>query len=329
MNDDVTRILSAAQAGDPRAAAELLPLVYDELRKLAANRMASERSDHTLQATALVHEAYLRLLGSGAKAQNWNGRGHFFAAAAEAMRRILVENARRRLNAKAGGGRRREGLDGLDVPAEGAGPGGLDLLALDEALARLERAEPRKAAVVKLRFFAGLTNDQAAERLQPLVYDELRKLAAQKLTAEKPGQTLQATALVHDAYLRLVGPGADGARLFRDRGHFFAAAAATMRRILIDNARRKLTRKRGGGVDVKREPLEAVAAPEPDEELLALDEALKKLAEHDPQKARLVELRYFAGLTGEQAAEAMGISPTTADRYWAYARAWLQAEVRR
>ena len=169
---------------------------------------------------------------------------------------------------------------------------------------------------------------QAAERLLPLVYDELRKLAARKLTAEKPGQTLQATALVHDAYLRLVGPGGDAPRLFRDRGHFFAAAAAAMRHILIDNARRKLTRKRGGGGEAaKREPLEAVAAPEPDEELLALDEALRKLAEHDPQKAKVVELRYFAGLTGEQAAEALGISPTTADRHWAYARAWLQNEV--
>jgi RNA polymerase sigma factor (TIGR02999 family) len=126
-----------------------------------------------------------------------------------------------------------------------------------------------------------------------------------------------------------VGPSAGSPRLYRDRGHFFAAAAAAMRRILTDNARRKLTRKRGGGVDgVIREPLEAVAAPEPDDELLALDEALRKLAVTEPQKARLVELRYFAGLTGEEAAEALGISPTTADRHWAYARAWLQAEVR-
>src|SRR5215207_9338209 len=147
---------------------------------------------------------------------------------------------------------------------------------------------------------------QAADRLLPLVYDELRKRAAQKLAHEKPGQTLQGTALVHDAYLRLVGSDGGSPRLYRDRGHFFAAAAAAMRRILIDNARRKLTRKRGGGVDwVIREPLEAVAAPEPDEELLALDEALRKLAVTEPQKARLVELRYFAGLTGEQAAEAM------------------------
>jgi RNA polymerase sigma factor (TIGR02999 family) len=165
---------------------------------------------------------------------------------------------------------------------------------------------------------------QAAGQLWPLVYDELRRLAAQKLSHEKAGQTLQATALVHEAYLRLVGP--QEPRSFRDRGHFFAAAAAAMRRILIDNARRKQTQKRGGGLH--RQPLEAVAAPEPDEELLALDEALQKLAAADPLKARLVELRYFAGLTGEQAAEVLGISPTTADRHWAYVRAWLQTEVR-
>jgi RNA polymerase sigma factor (TIGR02999 family) len=164
----------------------------------------------------------------------------------------------------------------------------------------------------------------AAEQLLPLVYDELRQLAAHKLAHEKPGHTLQATALVHEAYLRLFGQ--QEPRSFSDRGHFFAAAAATMRRILIDNARRKQTQKRGGSR--QRQPLEAVAAPEPDEELLALDEALQKLAAHDPDKARLVELRYFAGLTGEQAAAVLGISPTTADRHWAFARAWLQAEVR-
>jgi RNA polymerase sigma factor (TIGR02999 family) len=167
-------------------------------------------------------------------------------------------------------------------------------------------------------------DSQAAERLLPLVYDELRSLAEQKLAREKPGQTLQGTALVHDAYLRLVDQ--TNPRLYKDRGHFFAAAATAMRQILIDNARRKLTDKHGG--DMQRQPLEAVAAPEPDDELLALDEALKKLAIIEPQKARLVELRYFAGLTGEEAAEVLGISPTTADRHWAYARAWLQAEVR-
>ena len=163
-----------------------------------------------------------------------------------------------------------------------------------------------------------------AHKLLPLVYNELRKLAAQKLAKEKPGQTLQATALVHEAYLRLVGQ--DTGRPYRDRAHFFAAAAAAMRRILIDKARRKLTRKYGGAL--QRQPIELVAAPEPDEQLLALDGALQRLAEKDPQKAKLVELRYFAGLTADQAAEVLGISPTTADRYWAFARAWLQAEVR-
>jgi RNA polymerase sigma factor (TIGR02999 family) len=165
---------------------------------------------------------------------------------------------------------------------------------------------------------------QAASQLLPLVYDELRRLASQKLAQENPGQTLQPTALVHEAYLRLAGDKTQP-RSFKDRGHFFAAAAAAMRRILIDNARRKRAQKRGG--DMERQTLEAVAAPEPDEDLLALDEALEKLASRDPLKARLVELRYFAGLTGEEAADVLGISPTTADRHWAYARAWLRAEV--
>ncbi len=164
----------------------------------------------------------------------------------------------------------------------------------------------------------------AAGRLLPLVYDELRRLAARALGHEKPGQTLDATALVHEAFLRLVGDQPED-RHFQDRGHFFAAAATAMRRILIDNARRKRARKHGGGM--RRQDLEAVAAPEPDDDLLALDEALQKLAVRDPAKARLVELRFFAGLTGEQAAAVLGISPTTADRHWAYARAWLRAEV--
>jgi RNA polymerase sigma factor (TIGR02999 family) len=120
--------------------------------------------------------------------------------------------------------------------------------------------------------------------------------------------------------------GQEKGRLYKNRGHFFAAAATAMRRILVDKARRKQTRKHGG--DLRRQPVGFVAAAVPDEELLAVDEALRRLADKDPQKARLVELRYFAGLTGEQAAEVLGISPTTADRYWAYARAWLQAEVR-
>jgi RNA polymerase sigma factor (TIGR02999 family) len=159
---NVTRILSAAAAGDPHAAGQLLPLVYDELRKLATRRMADEPSGQTLQATALVHEAYLRLVDVGdAQQQHWNGRGHFFAAAAEAMRRILVENARRKHRLKAGGGRRRVDLDDVD-PAAIAGPAGVDVLALDEALGKLERDDRRKAELVKLRYFAGLTNDQAA-----------------------------------------------------------------------------------------------------------------------------------------------------------------------
>jgi RNA polymerase sigma factor (TIGR02999 family) len=165
----------------------------------------------------------------------------------------------------------------------------------------------------------------AAEQLLPLVYEELRQLAAQRLLHEKPGQTLQATALVHEAYLRLVGPADRGTRHWNNRSHFFAAAAESMRRILIDNARRKQTQKRGG--DLKRKELENIAGTEPDDVLLALDDALKKLAERDPVKAKLVELRYFAGLTVSEAAEVLGISPTTAKRHWTYARAWLQAEV--
>ena len=164
----------------------------------------------------------------------------------------------------------------------------------------------------------------AAEQLLPLVYDELRRLAAQKLAQEKPGQTLQATALVHEAYLRLVSVAKP--RVYRDRSHFFTAAASAMRRILVDSARRKLTQKRGGGLE--REKLDEVAAPHPDDELLALHKALNQFATDEPLKAQLVELRYFAGLTSKQAAEALGISPSTADRHWAYARAWLQAEVR-
>jgi RNA polymerase sigma factor (TIGR02999 family) len=164
----------------------------------------------------------------------------------------------------------------------------------------------------------------AAEQLLPLVYDELRKLAAAKLAQEKPGQTLQATALVHEVYLRLVG--SETPRSYRERSHFFASAAAAMRHILVDSARAKRSDKRGGVRE--REPLEDVAAPLPDDELLALHEALDQLAAEDPLKAQLVELRYFAGLTGDQVADVLGISPSTADRHWVFARAWLQAKVR-
>ncbi|UCC99332.1 MAG: sigma-70 family RNA polymerase sigma factor [Phycisphaerales bacterium] len=167
---------------------------------------------------------------------------------------------------------------------------------------------------------------KAADELLPLVYEQLRRLAARKMSQEPPGQTLQATALVHEAYIRLVGsedPNWSG------RTHFFAAAAEAMRRILIDNARRKQRLKRGG--EQQRVPLEdaAVAIEGPSEDILGLDEALTKLAIEDPVKADLVKLRYFAGLTIEQAAQMLGISRATADRYWSYARAWLFDEISR
>jgi RNA polymerase sigma factor (TIGR02999 family) len=163
---------------------------------------------------------------------------------------------------------------------------------------------------------------KAAEALLPLVYRELRRLAAAQMAREKPGQTLDATALVHEAYLRLVGPVDD--HRWQNRGHFFAAAAEAMRRILVENARRKARMKRGG--ERARVDLDAVdpAAPSTDDELLALDEALARLAEVDPAAAELVKLRYFAGLSIPQAAEALGIGARSADRLWAYARAWLR-----
>jgi RNA polymerase sigma factor (TIGR02999 family) len=162
---------------------------------------------------------------------------------------------------------------------------------------------------------------QVASQLLPLVYQELRRLAASKLAGERPGQTLQPTALVHEAYLRLVqGP---ATLHWKSRGHFFAAAAEAMRRILIANWRRKISLKRGGGW--QRQDLEnaELAAPEQGDDLLALDEALAQLSQTDALAADLVKLRYFAGLSSSQAAEALGISPRTADRTWAYARAWL------
>lgn len=170
----------------------------------------------------------------------------------------------------------------------------------------------------------------AAADLLPLVYEELRKLAAARLSHEPPGQTLEATALVHEAYLRLVGAGSasDGTgAAFDHRGHFFAAAAEAMRRILVETARRKQAAKHGGGWnrhDVAEFP---IAAPEPADDLLALDDALDQLAALDPAKAELVKLRYFAGLTIEQAAAALGISPATAKRHWTYSRAWLFQQV--
>jgi RNA polymerase sigma factor (TIGR02999 family) len=157
---DVTRVLAAIDRGDPHAAAELLPLVYDELRKLAAARLAAEPAGQTLQPTALVHEAYLRLVGGGDRA--WDGCGHFFAAAAIAMRRIVVETARRKNRLKHGGGRDRLDVELADLPTR-LPPD--DLIALDDALARLEQLDPAKAKLVTLRYFAGLTLEQAAEVL--------------------------------------------------------------------------------------------------------------------------------------------------------------------
>lgn len=165
---------------------------------------------------------------------------------------------------------------------------------------------------------------RAAEQLLPLVYDELRRLAAQRLAHERPGLTLQATALVHEAYLRLIGPETSP---WNSRGHFFSAAAEAMRRILIEDARRKGAEKHGGAL--RRVDLGGVDVPAsaPSVDVLALDEALSRLAAEDPTKAELVKLRFFGGLSVEDAGRVLGISRATADRYWAYARAWLYAEL--
>ena len=162
---------------------------------------------------------------------------------------------------------------------------------------------------------------QAAEKLLPLVYEELRKLAATRLAQEKPGQTLQATALVNEAYLRLVG--ASKVQQWNGRGHFFAAAAEAMRRILVENARRKSRLKHGSQFERVEVELAELPTRMADDDLLALDEALEKLRQEDAVKAQLITLRYFGGLTIEQAAEVMGISRVTAFRYWTFARAWL------
>jgi RNA polymerase sigma factor (TIGR02999 family) len=165
---------------------------------------------------------------------------------------------------------------------------------------------------------------KATDELLPLVYEELRLLAAQKLSHEQPGQTLQATALVHEAYIRLVG---EEPQSWENRGHFFAAAAEAMRRILIDHARHKQAHKCGGGRE--RMPLEDAEMTDPvtPEDILAVDDALAKLAAEDPQTAEIVKLRLFAGLSIEQAAEALGVSRATAYRQWTYARAWLRSEI--
>ncbi len=177
-----------------------------------------------------------------------------------------------------------------------------------QILSRIERGDP-----------------DAAAQLLPLVYDELRKLATAKMAHENPGQTLQATALVHEVYLRLVR--AEDAQRWDNRGHFFAAAAESMRRILVENARRKNRLKRGG--ELQRQELDdiSVVAPEIHEDLIALDAALDQLKSVDPQAAQLVHLRYFAGLSNAEAAKMLEISPRTADRVWAFARAWLHQEI--
>ena len=165
----------------------------------------------------------------------------------------------------------------------------------------------------------------AAEQLLPLVYDELRKLAAAKLAHEKPGQTLQATALVHEAYVRLAGENRQ--EPWCGRRQFFAAAAEAMRRILVDNARHKRSRKCGGDLERQEFDLQRLESRRPPEEILALHEALDALSEKDPTKAELVKLRYFVGLTIPEAAEILGISASSIDRHWAYARAWLHQQI--
>jgi RNA polymerase sigma factor (TIGR02999 family) len=179
--------------------------------------------------------------------------------------------------------------------------------------------------VTRLLDAATAGDPRAAAELLPLVYDELRRLAADKLGRESPGQTLQATALVHEAYLRLVG--GEQPREWNGRAHFFAAAAEAMRRILVDRARHKKSLRRGGGLVRAELREDAVAGPEALDEILAVDEALAGLAAADPRAAELVKLRYFAGLSVDETAQALNLSPRSVDRLWAYARAWLQRAV--
>jgi RNA polymerase sigma factor (TIGR02999 family) len=179
--------------------------------------------------------------------------------------------------------------------------------------------------VTRLLDAAAAGDRQAAADLLPLVYDELRQLAAARMAAESPGHTLESTALVHEAYLRLVGP--TGSRDFANRRHFFAAAAEAMRRILVESARRKRGPKQGGDRRRLEADLDAISAPGHAVDLLALDEALTRLAREAPLRAELVKLRFFAGLTMPEAAQALDISLATAERYWTYARTWLYAEL--
>jgi RNA polymerase sigma factor (TIGR02999 family) len=195
-----------------------------------------------------------------------------------------------------------------DVPRGGSAPWVPPMSDVTRILSAIEQGDP-----------------QAAGQLLPLVYDELRKLAAHKLAQEKPGQTLQATALVHEAYLRLVDDSASPH--WNSRGHFFAAAAEAMRRILVEQARHKKSAKRGGQLRRIALPEERLAAPRQNVDLVALDEALEKLARHDGRKAELVKLRFFVGLTLREAADVLGIAESTADADWAYAKSWLRVEL--
>jgi RNA polymerase sigma factor (TIGR02999 family) len=197
---------------------------------------------------------------------------------------------------------------GEDIPLDVSSVGVLSMSEVTRVLSAIEEGDPH-----------------AAEQLLPLVYQELRQLAAQKLAQEKPGQTLEATALVHEAYLRLVDT--KKAQHWNSRGHFFAAAAEAMRRILVEEARRKRRSRHGGGF--QRVNLEEAVSytQESADELLSVNEALDKLAQEDPKKAELVKLRFFAGLSVQEAADVLGISRATADRYWAYAKAWLYCAI--
>lgn len=211
----------------------------------------------------------------------------------------------------------------LPSPPRPISPGACLSPARTLALLAAEKARMTEVTQILTAIDGG--DPHAAERLLPLVYDELRLLASQRLASERVGQTLQATALVHEAYLRLVG---DDSTKWNSRGHFFAAAARAMRRILIDRARGKQRDKRGGEfrrVDLNAADLVMDSVPQ---EIIDLDDALKRLAVEDKTKADLVELRFFAGMTLREAADFLGISIATADRYWAYARAWLFDELR-
>jgi RNA polymerase sigma factor (TIGR02999 family) len=195
-----------------------------------------------------------------------------------------------------------------------------------EVVLRVTLSVPSMNEVTQILNAIAEGDPSAASQLLPLVYDELRKLAAHRLAHQPPGQTLQPTALVHEAYLRLVGDPEGSA--WDNRGHFFAACAEAMRRILVENARRKGRLKRGGGLArLDLGAAEQVTVPEVREDLLALDEALTRLASADPEAAKLVQLRYFAGLSIPEAARALSVSPRTADRLWAFARVWLLREV--